>query len=81
MTKDLPEANEIEGFSKLSKEAQEIFKGFLNNYYKSFEFPEDHEVIVVSIAHEGRGKHKITFIKAECADKEWFHVVSKYSWY
>lgn len=77
----LPEAEEIKGFDKLPKAAQEIFKGFLKNFYAAFEYPEDHEVVKVSIAKEGRGKHISQFIKVSCENGEWFHVLSPHKWY
>lgn len=77
----LPKAEEIKGFDKLPKAAQEIFKGFLTNFYKAFEYPEDHEVVKVSIAKEGRGKHMSQFIKATTQSGEWFHVLSAHYWY
>lgn len=81
MDKHLPEAEKVKGFSKIPVQAQEIFKGFLTNFYKAWEYPEDHEIVEVSIAKEGRGKHAAQFIKATCENGEWYHVVSAHDWY
>lgn len=81
MINDLPEAEKVKGFSKLPVQAQEIFKGFLTNFYKAFEFPEDHEIVKVSIVREGKGKHTLPFIKATCKSGEWFHVLTPHDWY
>lgn len=81
MNNQLQAAKQIEGFNKLPLEDQKIFTGFITNFYKAFEFPEDHEIVKVAIAREGRGKHATQFIKATCENKEWFHVLSARTWY
>lgn len=72
----MKEAEKIKGFTKLTLQAQQIFKELLKNYYAVWEFPEDHEIIKVSISKE-EGKD---FIRVDC-ENEWFHVKSPHSWY
>lgn len=81
MNNQLSVAEQIKGFDKLPLEAQKIFTGFLKNFYTALEFPEDHEIVKVSIEKEGQGKHATQFIKATCKNGEWFHVSSMHSWY
>lgn len=76
----MKEAKKIKGFSKLPLDDQKIFTGFLKNFYKAWEYPEDHEIVKVAIAKEGQGKHATQFIKATCENGEWYHV-SAHSWY
>lgn len=81
MNKELLKAELIKGFNKLSKTDQDMFKGFLKNFYAAFEHPEDHAITKVSVAHERRGRQVVEFVKAKCASGEWFHVMSSQLWY
>lgn len=81
MNKELPKAESIKGFNKLSESDREMFKGFIKNFYAAFEHPEDHKITKVSVAHERRGRQVVEFVKAKCASGEWFHVMSPHLWY
>ena len=62
----------VKGYSKLSEKNMKIFAAFLENFYKVWEFPEDHQPV------------KVTFVKTYLRvdfNGEWLHVTGPNTWY
>ena len=72
--KSLISPGNVKGYNKLSEVNKQLFTSFLTNFYKVWEYPEDHQPIKVEFI----GKEN--FLKATFA-KEWFHVTNANNWY
>lgn len=69
----LKKAEEVKGFNKLSDDCKEIFKSFLNNWYKRWEHPERHQPMKVSLKRD-RGVG--IYLRVDMSDGDWYHVQS-----
>lgn len=68
--------NQVAGFHKLIKNHQELFTAFLKNFYDRWEFPEKHQPKKVRYI-----KDKIPYLRMDCEDGIWFHILSPTRWF
>jgi len=67
---------QVPGYQKLSPNHQKLFTAFLKNFYGHWEFPERHRPKKVKYVAA-----KIPYLRFECEDGIWFHVLSPTRWY
>lgn len=56
----------IKGYNKLTGNDRKVFDKFLKDYYKGWEFPQEHEPISVKV--------KKGFLRVKFIDGSWLHV-------
>lgn len=66
---------DVKGYETLSDKQKNLFNGFLKNYYKAWEYPEDHLPVKVKFID------KENYLKVEFCNKEWLHVTNTNIWY
>lgn len=71
------DTSKIKGLEKLSVNGK-MFIGFLKNFYKSWEHPEEHTPVKVVFKKD---KVNGAYLRVDCADGKWYHVKSATKWY
>lgn len=67
---------DVKGYNKLSEENKKLFTAFLNNFYKAWGEPEDHQPVKVKFVKDRSGPYlRVDF------NGEWFHVTGPNTWY
>ncbi|MEN6462214.1 MAG: hypothetical protein ABFC94_12695 [Syntrophomonas sp.] len=72
----LRKPDQVPGYHKLSEDHQKLFTAFLNNFYRSWEFPEKHLPKKVKYIAD-----KIPYLRINCEDGNWLHILSPTRWY
>lgn len=72
----LTRPEQVPGYAKLSTGQQKIFAEFLKSFYGHWEFPERHLPKKVRYVAGRR-----PYLRFECQDDLWFHVLSANRWY
>lgn len=73
----LTSPSEVKGYSKLPEECKKLFEAFLRNFYKVWEYPEEHTPIKVVLK-----KYRVngSYLRVEFKN-EWLHVTGPNTWY
>lgn len=68
---------QVKGYSKLTEENKKLFTAFLENFYKVWEYPEDHIPVKVVLKKD---KDNGTYLRTDF-NGEWYHVKNATTWY
>lgn len=68
---------DVAGYNKLSEENKKLFITFLKNFYKAWEYPEQHIPVKVCFKKD---KANGAYLRVDF-EKEWFHVKGPNTWY
>lgn len=73
----LTKPEEVEGYIKLCKKHKELFIEFSRNFYKAWEYTEEHVPVKVQLKKD---KFNCVYLRVDFAN-EWLHVNGPNSWY
>lgn len=74
----LTASSEVKGYEDLDDLYKQRFEQFLKNFYKSWEFPEQH--IPVKVAFK-KDKSNGSYLRVDFKDGTWLHVTGSRQWY
>lgn len=72
----LKKPDQVTGFNTLNESHRELFTAFLKNFYDRWEFPEKHQPKKVRYVND-----KMPYLRVDCSDGLWFHVLSPTRWF
>lgn len=74
----LIQPKDVKGFNKLLDSNKQLFELFLKNFYRAWEYPENHVPINVFFK-----KDKINgdYLRVDFKDNEWYHVKGPNTWF
>lgn len=70
--------NKIKGNDKLIDSHKILFDKFLINFYNAWEYPEDHQPLKVTFKRESANR---SFLRVDCSDGSWYHIIGPNTWY
>ena len=73
----LVKPEEVKGYDELIDSHKELFAAFLNNYYKGWEYPEDHMPLKVTFKSDNDAGNYLRVDFKDC----WLHVKNQNTWY
>lgn len=68
---------DVVGYNKLSEECKKLFRVFLENFYKVWEYPEDHVPVRVAFKKD---RANGSYLRVDF-NGEWYHVKGPTTWY
>lgn len=72
----LKSPEQVAGYNKLSEDTKKLFVAFLRNFYKVWEYPEEHVPVKVVFKKDKDGAYlRVDF------NGEWYHVKGPTTWY
>lgn len=73
----LAKPENVKGYSKLSEECKKLFAAFLENFYKAWEYPEEHMPTKVCFKKD---RSNSGYLRVDFKDM-WLHVKGPNVWY
>lgn len=68
---------DVAGYNKLSEDHKKLLSEFLKNFYKAWDYPEDHLPTKVTFKKD---KVEGAYLRVDF-NGEWYHVKSPNTWY